>query len=225
MFNSRGLLSFFFVALSFFIGLISASPVPPKGHAAAPANGHAAQCPANLKPRSNRIFLGYNGFNGTPRSPQASADGELGAVFYIVDLSVTLFPVVSALYQAYFLAVDLAKAFAHGADPSKDYVCLVHADADAWNHQPKVWVPATAPRGNAMNAQYPGAVLFDHHTNAGLPAGSPAAVHQMDIRAAQIARLGVTAECYHKSCFGNTHETLDYESMKTHWAIQTPYVD
>jgi hypothetical protein len=103
MFNSRGLLSFFLVALSFFIGLISASPVPPKGHAAVPANGHAAQCPANLKPRSNKIFLGYNGFNGTPRSPQASAGGELGAVFYIADVSAILSPVVSALYQSYFL--------------------------------------------------------------------------------------------------------------------------
>ncbi|KAF8190857.1 hypothetical protein BJ912DRAFT_314971 [Pholiota molesta] len=204
MFNSRGLLSFFFVALSFFIGFISASPVPPKGHAAAPASGHAVQCPANLKPRSNKIFLGYNGFNGTPRNPQASAGGELGAVFYIAD------------------AVDLAKAFAHGADPSKDYVCLVHADADAWSHQPKVWVPATAPRGNAMNAHYPGAVLFDHHTNAGLLAGSPAAVHQMGIRAAQIARVGVTVECYHKLCFADAHQTLNYESMKIHWDIQTP---
>jgi hypothetical protein len=96
MFYSRGPLSLF-VALFFFIGLISASPVPPKGHAAP-----KAQCPKNLRPRANKIFLGYNGFNGTPRHPQASAGGELGAVFYIADVRIALSPVVSVLNQSYF---------------------------------------------------------------------------------------------------------------------------
>ncbi|KAF8170153.1 hypothetical protein BJ912DRAFT_861386, partial [Pholiota molesta] len=152
--------------------------------------------------RGGKVFIGYNGFNGTPRHPQASAGGELGAVLYVAD------------------AVDLAKAFAHGADPNKDYVCMVYADADAWASQPKVWIPSNAPLGNAMNQHYPGAVLFAHHTNAGLPAGSPHSVHQLGVRQAQISRLGLTVECYHKSCFTTDHHTMGYDSLMGHWHIQ-----
>ncbi|KAF9485992.1 hypothetical protein BDN70DRAFT_794674 [Pholiota conissans] len=217
MFNSRSSLSVVFLVLFLFFSTISATPVPiSKGHAPVKAPSKAPpksspksapksspkHCPSHLVRRNNNVFIGYNGFSGTARPPQASAGGELGAVFYIAD------------------AVDLAKVFAHGADSSKDTICLVYADANAWHNQPKVWVPANAPRGNAMNSRYPGAVLFDDHTSAGLPAGSVHSVHQMGIRQAQISRLGVTIQCYPKSCFATDHHTMNYPSLKHTWAIQ-----
>jgi hypothetical protein len=91
MLNSRGPLSLFFT-LFLFVGLIAAMPAPVgKGHPAPakgrPASGSPApQCPSNLRPRGGKVFIGYNGFNGTPRHPQASAGGELGAVFYVADV-------------------------------------------------------------------------------------------------------------------------------------------
>jgi len=202
MVNSRGPLSLL-ITLCLFVGLIAAAPAPPK-RAPAPAKGSSRgpSCPSNLRPRGGKTFIGYNGFNGTPRNPQASAGGELGAVFYIAD------------------AVDLAKAFAHGADPSKDYVCMVYADSDAWHSVPKVWVPANAPFGNAMNTHYVGAVLFAAHTTAGLPAGHPSHVNQLGIRQAQISRLGLTVECYEKSCFAADHHQLPYDGLVRSWSIQ-----
>ncbi|KAF8176938.1 hypothetical protein BJ912DRAFT_908895 [Pholiota molesta] len=175
-------------------------PAPAKGR---PASGsQAPQCPSNLRPRGGKVFIGYNGFNGTPRHPQASAGGELGAVFYVAD------------------AVDLAKSFAHGADPRRDYVCMVYADADAWHAQPKVWVHNQDPRGRAMDRHYPGAVLFAPHTSAGLPPGSVREVNQLGVRQAQISRLGLTVECYHKSCFDHDHHTMDYPRLIRKWHIQ-----
>jgi hypothetical protein len=95
MFYSRGPLSLLFT-LFLFVGLIAALPAaPPKGRAAAPRaaskGGHsssksAEHCPSNLRPRGGKVFIGYNGFNGTPRHPQASAGGELGAVLYVADV-------------------------------------------------------------------------------------------------------------------------------------------
>jgi len=213
------------ITLCLFVGLIAAAPAPPKRapvpakhapasvkhapasakHAPVPAKGSSRgpSCPSNLRPRGGKTFIGYNGFNGTPRKQaQASAGGELGAVFYIAD------------------AVDLAKAFAHGADPSKDYVCMVYADSDAWHSVPKVWVPANAPFGNAMNTHYVGAVLFAAHTTAGLPAGHPSHVNQLGIRQAQISRLGLTVECYEKSCFAADHHQLPYDGLVRSWSIQ-----
>lgn len=45
-----------------------------------------AQAPETMA----RVFIGYNGFSADPRPPQASAGGELGAVFYITDASPTI---------------------------------------------------------------------------------------------------------------------------------------
>ncbi|KAF9477118.1 hypothetical protein BDN70DRAFT_784261, partial [Pholiota conissans] len=156
-----------------------------------------------------RVFLGYNGFNGTPRKPQASKNGELGAVFYIAD------------------SVDLAKSFAVGPPEaaSKNYVCLIYADADAWAMQPKVWVPAEilARRPRAVDSAFPGAVLFAPHGSGGLPPKAPKNVYQMGIRAAQLERLDVTSECHPKSWFSDEdHSSLKYPTMTSLWAIQIP---
>ncbi|KAF9473495.1 hypothetical protein BDN70DRAFT_899728 [Pholiota conissans] len=159
-----------------------------------------------IEERAGRTFIGYNGFNGTPRPPQASGGGELGAVFYVAD------------------AVDLAKLFAHGADPSKDFICLIHADSTEWARIPKAWVPQRilSQGGNAVNAFSPGTVVFAPHTNAGLPAGSPAHVYQLGVRQAQISRLQLTADCKPKATFAKDHSTLNYPSLDKAWNIQHP---
>jgi Zn-dependent M28 family amino/carboxypeptidase len=48
-----------------------------------PHLGSGSQSPETM----GRVFIGYNGFSGDPRPPQASTGGELGAVFYIADAS------------------------------------------------------------------------------------------------------------------------------------------
>ncbi|KAF8172449.1 hypothetical protein BJ912DRAFT_993875 [Pholiota molesta] len=171
---------------------------------ALPHLGSGSQPPKTL----GRVFIGYNGFSGDPRPPQASTGGELGAVFYIAD------------------AVDLAKFFANGANHAKDTVCLIHADATEWARVPKTWVPASvlAGGGAAVNKFAPGAVVFAPHTNAGLPAGALAHVYQLGIRQAQIARLLLTTDCRHKSTFpDNQHQTLDYPSLNAQWNIQPAF--
>ncbi|KAF8172459.1 hypothetical protein BJ912DRAFT_911186 [Pholiota molesta] len=151
-----------------------------------------------------RVFIGYKGFSADPRPPQASAGGELGAVFYVAD------------------AVDLAKSFAHGPVPAKDTVCLIHADATEWNSIPKAWVPAAvlAGGGAAVNAFVPGAVVLAAHNAAALPAGSPANVYQLGIRQAQIARLQLTMTCRPRNAYpDNEHQTLNYPSLNLQWHI------
>ncbi|KAF8174280.1 hypothetical protein BJ912DRAFT_1077424, partial [Pholiota molesta] len=119
-------------------------------------------------------------------------------------------------------AIDLAKFFANGADQTKDFVCLVHADAKAWGLVPKVWVPGAilAGGGAAVNKYAPGAVVFAAHA---LPPGLPhGAVYQLGVREAQIARLKLSAECKQKASFANDHQTLDYPGLDAVWSIQRP---
>nr|BAL02932.1 hypothetical protein [Pholiota nameko] len=160
----------------------------------------------NLEARVGRTFIGYNGFSGPERPPQASAGGELGAVFYVAD------------------AVDLARLFSHGANPSQDRICLIHVDSTQWTNVPKTWVPERilAQGGNAVNAFAPGAVVFAGHTNAGLPPQAPARVFQLGVRQAQISRLVLTSTCSPAGDFANQHQTLNYASLNTTWNIQQP---
>jgi hypothetical protein len=122
-------------------------------------------------------------------------------------------------------AVDLAKFFANGADHTKDFVCLVHADAKEWGLVPKIWVPGAilAGGGAAVNKYAPGAVVFAAHALPPLPPGAPAAVYQLGVREAQIARLKLSAECKQKASFANDHQTLDYPSLDAAWSIQRPF--
>jgi len=152
-----------------------------------------------------KILIGYVGFNGVPRAPQASKVGDLGAVFYAAD------------------AVDLARSFAYGSDADKAHICLVLADGAKWRAHPKVWVAASIfdVGGRAVNAAYPGAaVLFAPHSRFGLPKEAPVTVFQLGIRQEQIAALGVALECYAKSVFDGRHDTLDYPSLSTNWGIK-----
>ncbi|KAF9473498.1 hypothetical protein BDN70DRAFT_964906 [Pholiota conissans] len=172
----------------------------------ATATAITKRTPTKIEERAGRTFIGYNGFNGTPRPPQASGGGELGAVFYVAD------------------AVDLARLFAQGPNPAMNYVCLIHADSTEWSRVPKAWVPQRilSMGGNAVNSFAPGAVVFAPHTNAGLPPAAPARVFQLGVRQAQIERLVLTSDCRPRSEFDNDHSTLDYPSLNTTWNIQSP---
>ena len=81
---------FFLILLAYLFNVVASTPVPNSADEDELdldwELDDTAEFPAVEFPQSQRVMLGYNGFNGTPRPPQASAGGELGAVFYIADV-------------------------------------------------------------------------------------------------------------------------------------------